>query len=42
MEIKPKSSRLYAFLILFDMHTKFFKSALDDISDEDAGKRMDT
>lgn len=42
MEIKPKSNRLYAFLILFDMHTKFFKSALDGISDEDAGKRMDT
>lgn len=42
MEIKTKSNRMYAFLILFDMHTKFFQSALGGISDEDAKRRMET
>lgn len=42
MEIKPQSKRLYAFLILFDMQTTFFKSVLDGISDEDAKKRLET
>lgn len=42
MDAKPVSSRIYSLLVLYDMHTRFFKNALDGISDEDAHKRLDT
>lgn len=42
MDTKTASTRMHSFVILYDMHTKFFKSALDGISDEDALKRLDT
>lgn len=42
MEIKPVSNRMYALIILFDMHTPYFLNALDGISDEDASHRLDT
>jgi hypothetical protein len=42
MDAKPVSSRIYSLLVLYDMHTSFFKNALDGISDEDAHKRLDT
>ncbi len=42
MEIKPVSNRMYALLILFDMHTTYFYSALEGISDEDAHQRLST
>ncbi len=42
METKPVSDRMYGFLVLYDMHTKFYHSVLEGISDEDATKRLDT
>ena len=42
METKPVSDRMYGFLVLYDMHTKFYHSVLDGIKDEDATKRLDT
>lgn len=42
METKPVSDRLYGFLVLYDMHTKFYHSVLEGIKDEDATKRLDT
>lgn len=42
MEIKPTSPRLYGFLILFDMHTRYLGRALDGISETDAQTRLDT
>ncbi|SOD11528.1 hypothetical protein [Pedobacter xixiisoli] len=42
MEIKPVSDRMYGFLVLYDMHTKFYHNVLEGISDEDANKRLDT
>ena len=35
-------SRMYGYIVLLDMHTGFFKSALEGISDEDARRRLDT
>lgn len=35
-------SRMYSLIVLYDMHTKFFKSALEGISDEDAHNRLNT
>lgn len=40
--ITVTDSRMYGYLVLLDMHTGFFKSALDGISDEDAHRRLDT
>ncbi|MNK01339.1 hypothetical protein D3C87_191360 [compost metagenome] len=37
-----KDSRLYGFIILYDMQTDFFLSALEGISDTDAHNRHDT
>jgi hypothetical protein len=34
--------RMFSLIVLYDMHTTFFKNALDGISDEDAHKRLDT
>lgn len=42
MQTKPTSSRMYSLLVLFDMHTTFFSSALDGISDKDAHSRLNT
>ena len=33
---------MYSLVVLYDMHTTFFKSALDGISDEDAHNRLNT
>lgn len=37
-----KDSRLYGFVILYDMQTDFFLRALEGISDTDAHNRLDT
>ncbi len=42
MEIKPISNRMYSLIVLFDMHTTYFGSALDGIADEDAHNRLNT
>lgn len=42
MESKPKSSRLYSLVVLYDMHTNYFMNALADISDDDAHERLNT
>jgi len=42
METTPVDSRMYSLIVLFDMHTKFFSSAIDGISDEDAHNRLNT
>ena len=36
------SSRLYSFLVLYDMQTTFFISVLDGVSDEDTHNRLNT
>ncbi len=42
MEIKTASNRMYALIILFDMHTKYFHQALEGVSEEDATERLNT
>ncbi len=42
MEISPVSNRVYALLVLYDMHTGFFSNALEGISDDAAHQRLDT
>jgi len=42
MELQTVSSRLSSILVLYDMHTIFFESALEGISDIDAHRRLDT
>ncbi len=42
METKPVSDRMYSLIVLYDMHTDFFKRAIDGIKDEDAHNRMNT
>jgi len=42
MESQTVSSRLSSLLVLYDMHTTFFLSALDGVSDIDAHRRLDT
>lgn len=42
MQTQPASNRLYSFLVLYDMHTKFFHSVLDGIRDEDRHNRLNT
>jgi len=37
-----KSSKLYSFLVLYDMQTTFFKNVLDGISDQDTHNRLNT
>ena len=37
-----KDMRLYGIFELYDLHTDFFRRALEGISDEDAHKRLDT
>ncbi|RZL48811.1 MAG: DinB family protein [Pedobacter sp.] len=42
MEIKPVSNRMYALIILFDMHTNYYVNAIEGISNEDAHERLNT
>jgi len=42
METKPVSNQMFSLLVLYDMHTTFFSSALDGIKDEDAHQRLNT
>ncbi len=42
METKTQSTRMQSLVILYDMHTTFFKNVLDGIDDKDAHKRLDT
>ena len=42
METKAISNRMNSLIDLFDMHTKFFSSAIKGISDSDAHKRLNT
>lgn len=42
METKLVSNRMYSLLVLYDMHTKFFSSALDGITNENAHNRLNT
>ena len=37
-----KSSKMYALLVLYDMHTTFFKNVLEGISDRDTHNRLNT
>ena len=37
-----KDQRMFSLIVLYDMHTRYFRSALDGIRDEDAHKRLDT
>lgn len=40
--INLKDNRMYSLIILYDMHTTFFTSVLDGISDKDAHSRLNT
>ncbi|MEJ7677836.1 MAG: DinB family protein [Segetibacter sp.] len=42
METKTVSNRMYALVVLYDMHTTFFYSVLEGITDKDAHNRMNT
>ena len=42
METKTVSNRMFSLVILYDMHTKFFSSALEGIADKDAHNRLNT
>lgn len=42
MKHEPVSNRLYALIDLFDLHTPFFDSVLEGISDEDSTNRLKT
>lgn len=42
MEIKTASNRMYALIVLYDMHTTYFYNALAGISEEDATDRLNT
>ncbi len=42
MEIKTASNRMYALIVLYDMHTNYYVSALEGISDENATQRLNT
>ncbi|MBA2406912.1 MAG: DinB family protein [Chitinophagales bacterium] len=42
METKTLSNRMYPLTVLYDMHTTFFSSAFDGISDKDAHNRLNT
>jgi len=37
-----KDQRMFSLVVLYDMHTTFFKNVLDGISDKDAHQRLDT
>lgn len=42
MDKKPISSRMYPLVVLYDMHTDFFKKGLSGISDKDSHNRLNT
>jgi hypothetical protein len=42
METKPVSNRMYSLIVLYEMHTKFFTSVLEGISEKDAHNRLNT
>ncbi len=42
METKTVSNRMSSLIVLYDMHTKFFFSVLDGISDKDTHNRLNT
>jgi len=42
MKTTPKSSRMYGFIVLYEMQTDFLVRALDGIDQKDAHKRLDT
>lgn len=42
METKTVSNRMSSIVALYDMHTTFFNSVLDGISDSDANNRLNT
>jgi hypothetical protein len=42
MEIKPVDNRIFSLVTLYDMHTKFFSSAIEGITDNDAHNRLNT
>ncbi|MEJ7588716.1 MAG: DinB family protein [Ferruginibacter sp.] len=42
MEKNTTSARMYAHLVLFDMHTSFLGKALEGISNDDAHNRLNT
>lgn len=42
MQTKPASNKMFSLIVLYDMHTKFFASALDGITDNDAHNRLNT
>ncbi|MEJ2902699.1 DinB family protein [Pedobacter panaciterrae] len=42
MEIKTTSERMYALLVLFDMHTSFYSKAILGITTRDAHNRLNT
>jgi len=41
-KIQVKSNRMYALIILYDMHTKFFDNVNDGIADKDRHNRLNT
>jgi hypothetical protein len=42
MKTTPTSSRMYGFIVLYEMQTDFLLRALDGIDEKDAQKRLDT
>ena len=40
--LSVNDSRMYSLIILYDMHTKYFKNALEGVSDTDAHNRLNT
>ncbi|MEO6550664.1 MAG: DinB family protein [Ferruginibacter sp.] len=42
MDAKTVSPRMSSIVVLYDMHTNFFKKAIEGISDKDAHNRLDT
>lgn len=42
MKITPTSSRMYGFMMLYEMHTDFLLRALAGIDQKDAQKRLNT
>ncbi|SDH25591.1 hypothetical protein SAMN05421827_12044 [Pedobacter terrae] len=42
MKITPTSSRMYGFMVLYEMHTDFLLRALAGIDQKDAQKRLET
>lgn len=42
MEIKTASNRMLGLIVLYDLHTNYYHSAIAEINDEDALKRLDT